>query len=653
MGKLYENINAGDENQQRAQEIADKFFNLVTPVEPREDVIHRDNIIERIDGIMCKIDYRAVILVGDKGSGKQSIISGYVNRLHNRYSPDSVYNVDFDNLCDNSTTSAEFSNNINYIINVAEHNNSIVLTVNNIGQLLNHKVYGNGGFTFLNALKMGIVESNLRLIMTVTSEEYDEVCDDFPCIVDYCTVINLDEMSKDETVDILNARIAEFEDMVYLDFPENTAKIVCDNADKYIKDRPFPEKALWLMDEICSNVRLKKMDDKKIIKTLDKIRELNAQLKEAYSNNNYFLCKELNTKIETLNKKVDKYNDNIKVIKVETSDVYEVIGDIVGVNMSHIGKDETTFLQKMGSEIKKNVIGQDDTVDKIVKNIIRNKIGLRKSAHSMGNFIFIGSTGVGKTHLAKQIAEQLYGSEDKLIRLDMSEYQSEIDVNKLLGSPPGYIGYKESGQLVKQLNKYPESVVLFDEIEKAHPKIYDVLLQLLDEGFITGSDGNKVDATKSLIIFTSNIGVRQAKDFGSPVGFSTNADTKGKHKEEIIRKALSKRFSPEFLNRLDGICYFNNLDRNMLKSILKREMEHMNENIMTICGKNIKLTDGVENWILDKVEKEENGARPIIRQLQQNIEEELSTMIVEDDKVLKKSSKTLTAHIQNDKIILK
>lgn len=653
MGKLYEDIHCGDENEQRAQNIADRFFELTTIVSPREDILHRDDEINRVDGIICKVENRAVLIVGDKGCGKQSLIHGYVNKLHKRYSPDTVYNIDFDTLCDKSNTAADFSNNINCIINVAENNESVVLNVNHIGHILNHRVYGNGGYTFLNALKQGIEEYNIRLVTTATTLELEDIEDEFPSILDYFTIINLNELSKDESADILNDRIEFYEDVNVLTFPENVAKTVCEHADRYIKDRPFPEKAIWLMDEVCSHVRLKNARDKKILKTLDRIRAIHDEIKTSYTENNYLKCKELNTEMESLQKKVEKYNKNIKHINVSESDVLEMIGDIVGVNMSSIDKNQTSFLQKMGSEIKKNVIGQDEAVDKIVKNIIRNKIGLRKSAHSMGNFIFIGSTGVGKTHLAKQIAEQLYGSSDKLIRLDMSEYQSEIDVNKLLGSPPGYVGYKESGMLVKQLNKHPECVVLFDEIEKAHPKIYDVLLQLLDEGFITGSDGNKVDATKSLIVFTSNIGVRQAKDFGSPVGFATNSDSKGKHKEEIIRKALAKRFSPEFLNRLDGICYFNNLDRGMLKLILKREMEHMNENIMNICGLNIKLTDKVESWILDKVEKEENGARPIIRQLQQNIEEELSTMIVEGDDLLKKTNKTLVAHVENDKIILK
>ena len=257
---------------------------------------------------------------------------------------------------------------------------------------------------------------------------------------------------------------------------------------------------------------------------------------------------------------------------------------------------------------------------------------MRKRNHSAGNFIFIGSTGVGKTHLAKQLAKYLYGSEDDMLRFDMSEYQSEIDSAKLLGSAPGYVGYKESGLLVRGLDKKPECVILFDEIEKAHPRVYDVLLQLLDEGFITGSDGKKRDATKCIIIFTSNIGVRTAKEMSSPLGFTSDANKKKvQRKEDIIRKALNKRFSPEFLNRLDGVCYFNSLDKETLTKILYKELNEMNINIKTITGKEVRITKNVEDWLIDKVELEDNGARPIIRMLQQDIEEEIANLYIDED----------------------
>lgn len=653
MGQIYNDVNI-DEEEKRSKEINDNFHSVTNILEPCENIIHRNNEIDRIKGIMDKMNYRSVLLVGDKGIGKTSIIKGYVNEIKKSYEIKSIYTLDYDELCDRVSTPTEFSEIISSVIDITcSKDNGVILHINGLGHILNHRVYGNGGHSFLNKIINAIKNDDMRIIATVTSDEYNDIQDDFPIALDVFNIIHVNELTKEDTIDIIENLISDYEYAFGLHFPEKITKYVCENADKYIKDRPFPEKAIWLFDELCAKLRDKKEDTKKIVKTLDKLVQYEKELKDAYDNNDYLTCESLNKQIELLHQKIDKFNNTQREYTVDDTDVLEVIGDIVGVKMSGLDKNQTSFLQKMAPNIKESVIGQDETVDKIVKNIIRNKLGLRKSSHSMGNFIFIGSTGVGKTHLAKKIAEQLYGSEENLIRFDMSEYQSEIDVNKLLGSPPGYVGYKESGQLVKRLEKHPESVVLFDEIEKAHPKIYDVLLQLLDEGFITGSDGNKVDATKSLIIFTSNIGVRKAKEFGSSVGYMTPSTNNDKHKEDIIRKALNKRFSPEFLNRLDGICYFNNLDRNTLQLILTKEMNIMNENIENICGKKVELTKNVENWILDKVMEEENGARPIIRHLQQNIEEELSTMIVDDSDILKTNKKTLMAHVENDKIILK
>ena len=249
------------------------------------------------------------------------------------------------------------------------------------------------------------------------------------------------------------------------------------------------------------------------------------------------------------------------------------------------------------------------------------------------------------------LAKYLYGSEDEMLRFDMSEYQAEIDVTKLLGSAPGYVGYKESGLLVKGLDKKPESVILFDEIEKAHPRVYDVLLQLLDEGFITGSDGKKRDATKCLIIFTSNIGVKSAKEMSSPFGFTTDiSKAKDQKKESIIRKALNKRFSPEFLNRLDGICYFNSLDKETLTKILYKELKDMNITIKSITGKEVRISKNVEDWLIDKVESEDNGARPIIRMLQQEIEEEIANLYVEEDPIVMNNKKIINVDLVDGEI---
>lgn len=654
MGQIYKDI-AENTEEEDLKTMANNLMSVCDVYEGKEDIKFREKEIERISSIMNKSLYRSVLLVGDKGIGKLSIVEAYIDKLEKEYSSAHVLTLDYNKIVDKATNQSEFEKIIDDSLYIATNNESfnVILNINNFGHYLERDCYGTGGFSFFNGLAEAIGDG-LRIIATTTTNEYKTIEDDFPFILDYFTVIKVPELTKEQSKEILSDTIQYFETDFNISLPESTCDIICNNADKYIKDTPFPEKAIRLIDEVSANIVCKKSDNSKIGELVEKSNKLKLELGDLFEKGEYEKCNEINDEITLLEARIEKLNGAREEIVADESDVLESVGNIVGVKMSRVSNDQTAFLKEMPVEIKKKVIGQDETVDKITKNISRNMLGLRKSAHSAGNFIFIGSTGVGKTYLAKQLANYLYGSEENMLRFDMSEYQSEIDVSKLLGSAPGYVGYKESGLLVKRLAKYPESVVLFDEIEKAHPKIYDVLLQLLDEGFVTGSDGNKVDATKALIIFTSNIGVKSAKEMASPLGFSKDfgAD-KAKRKEELIRKALKRRFSPEFLNRLDSICYFNSLDRNSLKTILYNEMDEMNENIKTICGKTVELTEDVENWLLDKVEKEDNGARPIIRLLQQEIEEELTTMIVNDDELLKTGNKSLKATIENDKIALK
>lgn len=654
MGQIYKDI-AENTEEEDLKTMVNNLMSVCDVYDGQENIKFREKEIERISSIMNKSLYRSVLLVGDKGIGKLSIVEAYIDKLEKEYSSAHVLTLDYNKIVDKATNQSEFEKIIDDSLYIATNNESfnVILNINNFGHYLERDCYGTGGFSFFNGLAESIGDG-LRIIATTTTNEYKTIEDDFPFILDYFTVIKVPELTKEQTKEILSDTIQYFETDFNISLPESTCDIICNNADKYIKDTPFPEKAIRLIDEVSANIVGKKSDNSKIGELVEKSNKLKLELGDLFEKGEYEKCNEINDEITLLEARIEKLNGARDRIVADESDVLESVGNIVGVKMSRVSNDQTAFLKEMPVEIKKKVIGQDETVDKITKNISRNMLGLRKSAHSAGNFIFIGSTGVGKTYLAKQLASYLYGSEENMLRFDMSEYQSEIDVSKLLGSAPGYVGYKESGLLVKRLAKYPESVVLFDEIEKAHPKIYDVLLQLLDEGFVTGSDGNKVDATKALIIFTSNIGVKSAKEMASPLGFSKDfgAD-KAKRKEELIRKALKRRFSPEFLNRLDSICYFNSLDRNSLKTILYNEMGEMNENIKTICGKTVELTEDVENWLLDKVEKEDNGARPIIRLLQQEIEEELTTMIVNDDELLKTDNASLKATIENDKIVLK
>lgn len=656
MGKIYNDVQQSG-NSEQSSNPANILLNIGSVVMGRNDVLHRDNEINRVYNIMDRSSSNAVMLVGDTGSGKKSIIEGYAQKLSDTYRNEYLVEIDFDELI-KQTRNADFTQVVSTILDTAAHNDMFqtVLVLNNIGYLLNINCYGNAGFAFINNMMKYIENENLSVIITATTDEYKVIEESFKKIIDVFTVIKLTELTKEQTMDISKNFVEFYENVYNMKFPENMCEMVCDNADKYIKDKPFPGKVDTLFDDICAGVSNKYRPlDSKIIKLIGDNKIIKEDIKKLLTENDLIKCQALKNKFQ---KNIDKINkldeDSYNLVELSEMDVLEEIGKIVNVNITKLSKDQTKFLKDMPDEIKKYVIGQDSAVDMIVKNIRRNKLGLRKTRHSAGNFMFIGSTGVGKTYLAKQLAKYLYGSEDNLLRLDMSEFQNEIDVSKLLGSAPGYVGYKESGLLVKGLAKKPETVVLFDEIEKAHVRCLDVFLQLLDEGFITGSDGKKVDASKALIIFTSNIGVRQAQEMSNPLGFSNNVEQKkNENKEKIIRQALKKRFSPEFLNRLDHICYFNSLDSKTLKSILHKELDESNKKIMTLTGKKVILSSDVEDWIINKVEKEDNGARPIIRIIQQNIEENIADMIINEDKILDMKKKTLTAKLINDEIVIK
>ena len=654
MGKIYngmDDINITESDN--PNEILNVLNNIGTFVVERDDVKFRDEEIKRIYNILKKYLYKNVLLVGDYGSGKRSVVEGYCKYLQEKGDDEMIFKLDFSEILKMATNPSEFDKIVSDIFYVAGNNDVFSMTINidNIGSLLNNNLYGNAGHSFINKMIKYINEYDIKILATATHREMKDIEEFYPTLLDYFTVIKMRDLTVEESSDIILDLKDTFEKEFKLKLPEGFESTICVNADRYIKDKAMPGKAENLFDEVCSYISNKYNDDNDIKNILDEINAKKLELGETVNSNDYNLSSELSEDIINLGLKVEELKNKRKKIKVTNSDLLEALGSILGVRMSKLDKDQTTFLKEMPTVIKESVIGQDESVDRVVKNIRRNRLGLRKINHSAGNFIFIGSTGVGKTYLAKQLAKYLYGSEDEMLRFDMSEYQAEIDVAKLLGSAPGYVGYKESGLLVKGLDKKPESVILFDEIEKAHPRVYDVLLQLLDEGFITGSDGKKRDATKCLIIFTSNIGVRSAKEMSSPLVFTSDVNKKkDQKKEDIIRKALKKRFSPEFLNRLDGICYFNSLDKETLTKILYKELDEMNVNIKSITGKEVKISKSVEDWLIDKVESEDNGARPIIRMLQQDIEEEIANLYVEEDPIVMSNKKILNVDIVEDKI---
>lgn len=656
MGSIYKGMNTNIEevdNTKDLEEIIATLNDIGSWVVERNDIKFRDEEIKRIYNILGKYQYKNVLLVGDYGSGKRSVIEGYCKYLLDKGENEIVYKLDFPEILKMATNPSEFDKIVSDLFYVAGNDDTLNMTINidNIGDLLNSNLYGNAGHSFISKMIKYIDEYSIKVIATTTHRELKDIEEHFPTLLDYFTVIKLKDFTVEETSEIILDLKDHFEKEFKLKLPEGFENTISVNADRYIKDKSMPGKAENLLDEACSYIFNKYNDNEDVKNLIDEINTKKLDLGSFVDSNGYNDAVKISEEIIELETKLEDLKNKRKKIKVSNTDLLEALGSILGVRMSKLDKDQTVFLKEMPIVIKENVIGQDETVDRVIKNIRRNRLGLRKTNHSAGNFIFIGSTGVGKTHLAKQLAKYLYGSEDEMLRFDMSEYQAEIDAAKLLGSAPGYVGYKESGLLVRGLDKKPESVILFDEIEKAHPRVYDVLLQLLDEGFITGSDGKKRDATKCLIIFTSNIGVKSAKEMSSPLGFTYDVNAKkGKKKEEIIRKALNKRFSPEFLNRLDGICYFNSLDKETLTKILYKELDEMNVNIKSITGKEVKISKNVEDWLIGKVESEDNGARPIIRMLEQDIEEEIANLYIDEDPVILNSKKFINVDLVDGEI---
>lgn len=654
MGEIYKEKAKLPEKRENDEETKEVFVGEII-LAPDLPILFRDKEIERVLNIMEKSENRSVMLVGDYGIGKRSVIEGFVKRNDDEGVECRVINFDFMSVLKMSNNKREFEDNLRNIFDGVKKDESKtnIINISGIGHVINFNCFENFGYFFLNELIKQIENNGIRVIATATNKEYSELESHFSKVIDYFTVIKLTELTKEQSEEIIKASIPMYEMAYRVKFPDNICEIVCENADRYVKNSVFPKKAETLLDEVCSYVSRKNVTDSELKRLMDVNADLKIDLIESLNSGNYNSCDEINKKIEEINEKIEKFNADKEKVEITENDVLEAIGFIVDVPMTKLSKDKTEFLKNLPDEIKKDIIGQDDTVDKIVKNIRRNQLGLRKKSHSAGNYMFIGSTGVGKTAFAKSLAKNLFGSEENMLRFDMSEFQTEVDVTKLLGSAPGYVGYKESGLLVKGLAKKPECVCLFDEIEKAHPKIYDVLLHLLDEGSITGSDGVKVDGSRALIIFTSNIGVKSAKELSNPMGFTENyEELKNKKEESIMRKALNKRFSPEFLNRLDSVCYFNNLSRDVLDKILVKEMNEMNKGIKNITGKEVVLSDEVRGWILEKVEKEHNGARPIIRFLQQEIEEEVANMVINEPEKLETGEDILTATLENEKIML-
>ncbi|MFW5978672.1 MAG: ATP-dependent Clp protease ATP-binding subunit, partial [Bacteroidia bacterium] len=487
-----------------------------------------------------------------------------------------------------------------------------------------------------NMLKPSLARGEIQTIGATTLDEYRQHIEKDGALERRFQKVMVDPTSSEETMEILNNIKARYEDHHNVHYTQEALKACVHLTQRYISDRHLPDKAIDAMDEAGSRVHISNIVVPKRIVELEKeIEEIKQKKITAVKNQNFeSAANHRDTEKKMLAKLEEEKNNWEKELEknretVSEEEVAQVVAMMTGVPVQRIAEAEGTRLMKMNEELRHNVVGQDEAIEKVVKSIRRNRAGLKDPNKPIGSFIFLGPTGVGKTQLAKVLAQYLFDSTDNLIRMDMSEYMEKFSVSRLVGAPPGYIGYEEGGQLTEKVRRKPYSVVLLDEIEKAHPDVFHILLQMLDDGQLTDSLGRKVDFRNTIIIMTSNIGSRQLKDFGKGVGFETQAKAKSSNElaKDVIQKALKRSFAPEFLNRLDDIVIFNSLTKEDIHEIIDIELQGLYDRISNL-GYKVEITKEAKDYVADKGFDIQFGARPLKRAIQKYIEDPMAETII-------------------------
>ncbi len=527
----------------------------------------------------------------------------------------------------------QFEERMKAILNELSKTTDIILFIDEI-----HTIVGAGGATgsldAANMLKPALARGEIQCIGATTLDEYRQNIEKDGALERRFQKVMVEPTSAEETIEILNNIKERYEDHHNVYYTEEAINACVKLTSRYISDRYLPDKAIDALDEAGSRVHISNIHVPVIIEELEKkieetrqnkIKAVKAQKFELAAS---FRDKEKNF-TEDLENEKDKWEKELseKKEKVSEEDIAEVVAMMTGVPVKRIAQAEGSRLLKMDEELQGRVIGQDDAIAKIVKAIQRNRAGLKDPNKPIGTFIFLGPTGVGKTQLAKVLSEYLFDSSDALIRIDMSEYMEKFAVSRLVGAPPGYVGYEEGGQLTEKVRRKPYSVVLLDEIEKAHPDVFNILLQLLDDGQLTDSLGRRVDFKNSIIIMTSNIGSRELKDFGKGIGFQTGGNDSNDYANSIIQKALKKAFAPEFLNRIDDLIMFNSLTQKDIHKIIDIELNGLYRRVKDL-GYNIKISTAAKDFIAEKGYDVQFGARPLKRAIQKYLEDEMAEVII-------------------------
>ncbi|MDG1348066.1 MAG: ATP-dependent Clp protease ATP-binding subunit [Crocinitomicaceae bacterium] len=608
-----------------------------------DPIVGREKEIERVSQILSRRKKNNPILIGEPGVGKSAIAEGLALRIVQRkvsriLFDKRIVSLDLASLVAGTKYRGQFEERMKAVMQELEKNDDIILFIDEI-----HTIIGAGGASgsldASNMFKPALARGELQAIGATTLDEYRQHIEKDGALERRFQKVIIEPTNQDETFQILNNIKERYEDHHGVTYTEEALWACVKLTERYITDRHLPDKAIDALDEVGSRVHITNINvPKEIVDIEGKIEALKDQKNEVIKSQQYEKAAELRDNERKLQEQLDlakeKWEEESKTKRITVSEenVAEVVSMMCGIPVTRISQKESGKLANMGDDIKNKVIGQDEAVAKVVQAIQRNRAGLKDPNKPIGSFFFLGPTGVGKTQLAKVLARYLFDTEDSLIRIDMSEYMEKFSISRLVGAPPGYVGYEEGGQLTEKVRRKPYSIILLDEIEKAHPDVFNLLLQVLDEGHMTDGLGRKIDFKNTILIMTSNIGARQLADFGTGVGFGTKSQVEQKEENTkgVIQNALRKAFSPEFLNRMDDMIMFKNLTRENIHVIIDLELEKLYGRINEL-GYKISLSDKAKDFIVDKGYDEKFGARPLKRAIQKYIEDPLAEEIIKSN----------------------
>jgi|14BtaG_2_1085337.scaffolds.fasta_scaffold02638_10 ATP-dependent Clp protease ATP-binding subunit ClpC len=651
MGEIYpdeENLNKEKKSGKRVNTltILEQYGTNVTQLaidNKLDPVIGREEEILRVVQILGRRRKNNPVLVGEPGVGKTAIVEGLASRIIEGKVPVTlqgkiIYTLELSTIVAGTKYRGQFEERMKAIVDELIENPNVIIFIDEL-----HTIMGAGGSTgsldASNIIKPALSRGEIRCIGATTFDEFRESIESDGALDRRFQKVVIEPPSLEETVEILSHLRHKYSDFHNVNYSDEIIEMIVKVSDQYMMDRYFPDKAVDVLDEVGSYKHLTHIKIPKKIKTLEsKLVEKEKEKKGAVKTQQYEVAAQMRDACLNLKNKIEKeyktWKHELAEVKMEITedDILYVISKSTGIPVEKITDKEHKNLLGINKHLSSKVIGQDDAINKISMTIQRNRVGIRKRDRTMGNFIFLGPTGVGKTQLAKELSSYMFNSDEDLIRVDMTEYMEPHSVSKLIGSPPGYVGHESGGFLTEQVKRKPHSVILFDEIEKAHPEVFNVLLQMLDDGYLTDSLGRTIDFRNCLVILTSNTGSRKVQDFGSGIGFGTKTVAEEQQAEkDIINKALKKKFAPEFLNRIDEVIVFNSLTKNVVMSILNKECKELAENLLEVGQYILKINKAAKDIILDQGFDPKYGARPLRRSLERLIENPVAEMILKKE----------------------